>query len=274
MILINIIKMSEQRIQCIIVGESGVGKTSLFYQCAGIQIPVKPSIGVEFIFLRKKTGGESFKIELWDIPGRVDFRGNEHVLCKTANVIIYVFDLSNRASFDAIDNWAKNIRNMRAHKILLGNKLDMERCVSIEEATEKAIAIGATQYSEVSAKDSSVLKMLDDYLSYSRLCELPYVKEDESVRPELVIEDKPLTNTNIIQSSEDSPCKMGNFDDSDVITRNPVWSLKPTKIIDPSPSIPVSQVFKLNLYGFTITINYEGDIWSLLGCPRRPIKVS
>lgn len=256
--------MSDQRIQCIIVGESGVGKTSLFYQCAGIQRPVKPSISFEFIFMRKAIGDELFKIELWDIPGRVDFHPKELKLSKTANVIIYVFDLSNRASFDAIDDLARNVTNMHAHKILLGNKVDMERCISLEEATEKAISIGATQYSEVSAKDSSVLQMLDDYLSYSRLCERPYVGEIETVRPFLAIEEESTTNINIMESSEDSP------DPEAIVTTNPVWGLKPTKVTESPVLSPVkTQTLSVNLFGFTVSVNYEGDIWTILGCPRR-----
>ena len=72
--------------------------------------------------------------------------------------IVMVFALNDRASYNAMENWLKQIKTHAAEnvvKVLVGNKVDVEdRKVSEEEGKRLAAEFGV-DYFEVSAKDNS-----------------------------------------------------------------------------------------------------------------------
>lgn len=216
-------------IKAILVGQSGVGKTSLFNRLTGAIDAATPTYGVNFGYVYIDT----LKIQLWDFTGQKDYQPARADFVKNMNIIIYVFDLSNRASFDALASLAKEFTNSHAHKILLGNKTDCIAAVDTEEATRWAISIGATQYSEVSSLNDSVNEALRQYATYSRFCEKPYVE--------------PQINTNFINTED-----VENVEDAEDC-------IKPL------------QTITFDVWGFTIKIQYNAHvgIWDLMGCPRR-----
>ena len=69
-----------------------------------------------------------------------------------------VFALNDRASYNAMENWLKQIKTHAAEnvvKVLVGNKVDVEdRKVSEEEGRRLAAEFGV-DYFEVSAKENS-----------------------------------------------------------------------------------------------------------------------
>ena len=72
--------------------------------------------------------------------------------------IVMVFALNDRASYNAMENWLKQIKTHAAEnvvKVLVGNKVDVEdRKVSEEEGRRLAAEFGV-DYFEVSAKENS-----------------------------------------------------------------------------------------------------------------------
>lgn len=69
-----------------------------------------------------------------------------------------VFALNDRASYNAMENWLKQIKTHAAEnvvKVLVGNKVDVEdRKVTEEEGRRLAAEFGV-DYFEVSAKENS-----------------------------------------------------------------------------------------------------------------------
>ena len=72
--------------------------------------------------------------------------------------IVMVFALNDRASYNAMENWLKQIKTHAAEnvvKVLVGNKVDVEdRKVTEEEGRRLAAEFGV-DYFEVSAKENS-----------------------------------------------------------------------------------------------------------------------
>lgn len=239
-------------IKAILVGESEVGKTSLLNRLTGRLGCVKPTIGVDFGFIET----DEFKIQIWDFAGRKAYQPIITSFINTVNIIIYVFDLSNRASFDAVTNLSKQFTNTHAHKILLGNKADCVRQIDTEEATEKAISIGAAQYSEVCSFDNSVTDAFDQYMNYARLCEFPYVIGGSFTDPDAIIVQNPLFGHKCKQIDQ-------------INTNFVIEKVDPAKIwTDEVDCTKPLQKLTFDVWGFTIQIQYD-DIWDLLGCPRR-----
>ncbi len=76
---------------------------------------------------------------------------------RSADGVIFVFDLTNEKSFEDIDRWLKDVQNHNDYctKLLIGNKADLEniREVNVEKAQMFAIN-NEMEYFETSAKDN------------------------------------------------------------------------------------------------------------------------
>ncbi|ELP88800.1 GTP-binding protein SAS1, putative [Entamoeba invadens IP1] len=147
----------------ILLGESAVGKTSIIQ--AQVNKVFNPSIlstvGVEkeSWVLAAKEG--LFCCELWDTAGQEKFRSVTKTAYRGVNGVIFVFDVSNKKSFDSINFWIDDFKKSEGDTMtfmLCGNKCDIaERIVTKEEAKTFADKIGM-KYFETSAKNGTNIK--------------------------------------------------------------------------------------------------------------------
>ena len=152
---------NENEMECklVFVGESSVGKTSLInqyiknvYNDNGIS-----TVGCDK-FTKKLNLDDSKKIELviWDTAGQERFRALNSIFLKGANIVLMVYDITNRHSFEEIKNyWYQTIIEKVNGKFILGlagNKSDLYESsqVPIEEGKDYAKKINAI-FSETTA---------------------------------------------------------------------------------------------------------------------------
>eukprot|EP01017_Pseudomicrothorax_dubius_P004528 TRINITY_DN1092_c0_g6_i3.p1 TRINITY_DN1092_c0_g6~~TRINITY_DN1092_c0_g6_i3.p1 ORF type:complete len:193 (-),score=36.34 TRINITY_DN1092_c0_g6_i3:35-613(-) len=143
----------------VLVGDSSVGKSTILYSLSRDPnfSPSGPTIGASFYSKSYDIDSYPVKLQIWDTAGQEQFRALSKLYYKEASALIFVFDVTNRASLANLDNW---LREAVAHapdnttKIVIGNKCDLQtrRVVSFEEATAYAAARGMT-YVEASARD-------------------------------------------------------------------------------------------------------------------------
>ncbi len=147
----------------LIIGDSAVGKTSILNRFANDSFNESfiSTIGVDFKIKQiavedKDKNVSDVKIQVWDTAGQERFRTITSSYYRGAHGIIIVFDISDTSTFLDVDNWMKEIDsyciNKNIQKILVGNKIDLERKVSYEDAHFLAMKYGLT-YLEVSAKN-------------------------------------------------------------------------------------------------------------------------
>ena len=143
-------------LKIITVGDPGVGKTSLIksftqqevssqYQCT-----VTPESCLKKITIDALTGAE---LTIWDTCGQEKFRSMTRQYYKDANGILLVYDITNKKSFTDLPNWMKDIKENSPENVsilLVGNKIDLVRNVSSQEANEYAEREGIL-YAEVSS---------------------------------------------------------------------------------------------------------------------------
>mmetsp|Transcript_15659 Transcript_15659/g.28092 ORF Transcript_15659/g.28092 Transcript_15659/m.28092 type:complete len:158 (+) Transcript_15659:1520-1993(+) len=109
-----------------------------------------------------KWGKEVFKVQIWDTAGPERFRSLNSGYYRGANGCFLMYDKSNRASFEQVDEWFKQVELHASSPdspacgairacVLLANKSDLASAVSTAEGEEKAAALGIP-YFEVSAK--------------------------------------------------------------------------------------------------------------------------
>ncbi|XP_044599400.1 rab-like protein 3 isoform X1 [Cotesia glomerata] len=104
------------KVKIIVVGDSGVGKTSLSHLICE-QKPIRnPSwtvgCSVEVKLHEYKEGTPNQKtyfIELWDIGGSQSHQNTRHVFYNPTHAIILVHDLSNRKSQQNLQKWLQEV---------------------------------------------------------------------------------------------------------------------------------------------------------------------
>ena len=145
-------------IKAIVIGQSGVGKTSLQLRYCEDTFGINYccTIGVDLRIKEVIIEGKKLKLQIWDTAEVERFRTISRAYYRGASAIAVVFDITDANSFKDVDNWLMEIGKYAdpdVCKILLGNKIDLAnmRAVSYEEAYSKAKS-NDMAYFEVSAK--------------------------------------------------------------------------------------------------------------------------
>jgi len=146
-------------IKCIMVGDSGVGKSSLLLQFIdGKFVHYHDiTIGVEFGSKMIIVNGKKIKLQIWDTAGQESFRSITRSYYKDSGAVILVYDISSTTSFVTIEKWIKDIKNMcnNPHIILVGNKCDLTDRRRIQTGSGKKFAADNNMlFIETSAKDT------------------------------------------------------------------------------------------------------------------------
>ena len=139
---------SELKIKVVLIGESGVGKTSLISQFENgkFDADVTPTNGATFLTKRIELEEEKKGItfELWDTAGQERYRSLSQMFFKDANAALIVYDITNKKSFDEIKNyWVNFLRENGPKDIiiyLVGNKCDLSGQTAVDEEDAKKYA--------------------------------------------------------------------------------------------------------------------------------------
>ena len=145
----------------ILVGNSGVGKTSLSALLTKDTFAeaCPASIGVDFQTHTLQLNGKSIKLHVWDTGGRERFRAITRAYYSTADGVVLVYDVTDRNSFLSIGAWSEQLNQeirSNAKQLPVGNKCDMStmRGVAFDEACALASSLGWA-FMETSAKSAN-----------------------------------------------------------------------------------------------------------------------
>ena len=145
-------------IKIITLGDSHVGKTSLIIKYIENKFSTTFVTTMGFDIKNKQItlkDGTEAKLMIFDTAGQERFKSLAENYIRKANGILLVYDISEKQSFQNIENWMDSIRENSNESpiILIGNKSDLndERQVSIEEGQQKADEFGCPFY-ETSCK--------------------------------------------------------------------------------------------------------------------------
>ncbi|CAK65228.1 unnamed protein product (macronuclear) [Paramecium tetraurelia] len=152
------IKEYDYLFKLVIVGNSGVGKSSLLLRFSDdtFSDSYLTTIGVDFRFKTLEIDGKKVKLQIWDTAGQERFRTITSAYYKGADGIVLVYDVCSLATFEDIDKFWINEVDSYAEKnvelLLLGNKSDIEeKVVTTQKALDYA-GIRKMAHMEVSAK--------------------------------------------------------------------------------------------------------------------------
>jgi len=143
----------------LIIGDSGVGKSSLLVRFADNHFSGNyiTTIGVDFKIRTIEINGERVKLQIWDTAGQERFRTITSTYYRGTHGVIVVYDVTSGESFANVKRWLHEIdQNCDVvNRILVGNKNDDpdRKVVLTEDARRFADQMGI-QLFETSAKDN------------------------------------------------------------------------------------------------------------------------
>ena len=129
----------EEIIKIILVGNSGVGKTSIinrFYDNSYTNT-MFPTIAMNYIEKPLDIKGKKIKVSIWDTAGQEQYKSCNKLFIKNSKIVIFVYDISKKLSFVELEFWYNTIKNELGESPLLGlvgNKADL---IDREEITEE-----------------------------------------------------------------------------------------------------------------------------------------
>ncbi|XP_036029284.1 ras-related protein Rab-12 [Onychomys torridus] len=164
------------KLQVIIIGSRGVGKTSLMERFTDDTFceACKSTVGVDFKIKTVELRGKKIRLQIWDTAGQERFNSITSAYYRSAKGIILVYDITKKETFDDLPKWMKMIDKYAsedAELLLVGNKLDCEvdREISRQQGEKFSQQITGMRFCEASAKDNFnvdeiFLKLVDDIL--------------------------------------------------------------------------------------------------------------
>ncbi|XP_061569611.1 ras-related protein Rab-18a [Cololabis saira] len=119
-------------LKILIIGESGVGKSSLLLRFTDDTFDPEQSatIGVDFKVKTICVDDNKAKLAIWDTAGQERFRTLTPSYYRGAQGVILVYDVTRRETFTKLDNWLNELETYCTRndlvKMLVGNKIDKE----------------------------------------------------------------------------------------------------------------------------------------------------
>jgi len=115
----------------ILIGNSGVGKSSLLFQFIENRFKngIEPTIGIEFGTKVLEVGGKTVRLQIWDSAGQENYRSITRAYYRNTICTLLVYDVTSRKSFEDVKVWfdeAKTYGNENMYFVLLGNKCELE----------------------------------------------------------------------------------------------------------------------------------------------------
>ena len=165
--------MEPESIKVVLLGEAGVGKTCIIKQFIEKKFEQNTDSSLSAQFVSKTIEyvdfAKTLKFDIWDTVGQERFRSIAKIFYKDAHVVILVYDITSKKSFNALnDFWIGEIKNNCNDTPLfaiIGNKNDlyMKQEVDPLDAKDLAKKIGGI-FQLTSAKTAEGISQLFDII--------------------------------------------------------------------------------------------------------------
>ena len=160
------------KLKLIVVGNQGSGKSCILNRFINDSFDenYQATIGLDFHSKNVTIHNQDIRLILYDTAGQEKFRSLIPMYIREAQIILLIYDITNKESFDSIPKWLKEISDIKNDDIILvliGNKIDLEkeRVISFEEG-KKFADENKFLFQEVSAKSGQNIENLFEVQIY------------------------------------------------------------------------------------------------------------
>ena len=173
-------KTLNKKIKVILLGESGVGKTSIIFKYVKDHFTERTTQTIGSTYMQKDIIRDNitYKLNIWDTSGQEKYHSVTKLFLKNANIVILVYSIDDKNSLKSIDYWYNEVCDMLGNKFILsivGNKCDLfdddEIDAIPQEEGEKIAKEKNAIFKLISAKedkkgiDTLFEQLLDEYLN-------------------------------------------------------------------------------------------------------------
>jgi len=169
----------------VVLGESGVGKTSLLvrYVQSNFSIATKSTIGSDFLSKDIEVDGKPITLQIWDTAGQERFQGLGTSFYRGADGVVFVFDVTRRNTFEELAGWKKAFLiqigqegNDEFPMIVVANKVDAENRQVTKSEVKDWCQKQHLPFYETSAKEA--INVEEAFKSVAKIV-LSKVKDDD-----------------------------------------------------------------------------------------------
>ncbi len=129
-------------LKILVLGEGGVGKTSLIKTFVFEQpsMSLDQTLGAEFFVKTLDLGDEQLKLQLWDLAGQDHFKNMQVYdrFCQGAHGALLCFDLSDVETLFRLEQWIEYL-NDETKVVVVGTKSDLVDVADNDEFIEEYI---------------------------------------------------------------------------------------------------------------------------------------
>ena len=168
-------EIEEVNFKVVLLGEAGVGKTSIISQFIEqiFEEDLQSSTGGSY---SSKTltfnNGKNIKLEIWDTAGQERYRALSKLFYNNAYAAILVYDITKKSTYDEIKNyWILQIKESAPKEIIISiaaNKADLLEVeqVNEDEARQFAEDNGALFFSTSAKNSLGINEMFEEIGKY------------------------------------------------------------------------------------------------------------
>ena len=142
----------------IFLGDQNVGKSSILNRFLNDTFveEYQATIGLDFQSKNVQIDNQDVHLLLYDTAGQEKFRSLIPMYTRDANIILLVYDITNKESFENLYVWLKDLTNININEVIIcivGNKIDLnEKSEVSNEEGQKYAQEHDFIFQEVSAK--------------------------------------------------------------------------------------------------------------------------
>lgn len=152
-------------LKVIILGDSGVGKTSLMNQYVNKRFTsqYKATIGADFLTKEVLVDDRMVTLQIWDTAGQERFQSLGVAFYRGADCCVLVYDTTAPNTFKSLESWRDEFLIQASPRdpdnfpfVVIGNKIDLEnRAVTTKRAQAWCQAKNDLPHFECSAKEAT-----------------------------------------------------------------------------------------------------------------------
>ena len=163
-------------VKMILLGESGVGKTSIISRYVHDQFNPHIQISTTMCFVSKiiKKNNRKIKLNIWDTIGQERFRSISKLFLKDTRIVILVYSIISEESFKNLEYWLKLYKDILDEGTILGiaaNKSDLKLKqevpddVGMEFAKKNGGIFGLISCKDKIGVDKLINNLIESYLN-------------------------------------------------------------------------------------------------------------
>jgi len=125
-------KTPRERLQFkfLMIGNTGVGKTSLIRRLCLDQFTenFNATVGVEFMVYKTEINNTKIQLHIWDTAGQEQYRALGRAYYNGSIGVLLVFSMDNHDSFSSLENWMADVQKFlqpQVRILLVCNKSDL-----------------------------------------------------------------------------------------------------------------------------------------------------